>query len=504
MNRFFRLMVLTSAISAPLGLLTAQAADPLESAVPPAPAASNSAEPVAHRLVGVAGCNAVSCHGGQSLAGGEGKDWLARDTNHRRAYDVLFNEVARNMATRLNLKHGAHNEARCLACHSSAKEAVANSDDRWNCDAHPTSNDRRKCDEAGRPIGSPARAANTIQGERFAIEFGVGCESCHGAASGWIAEHTTRTWKSRSTEYKTKLGFRDLTPLAARTETCVACHIGSPAATVDHDLIAAGHPRLAFEMSAFHALLPKHWDAAAERQQDPGQEVRLWAIGQAASAKAMSDIVGDRARKAGASPLTPDFAEFDCNACHHDLWEKSYGNPTLSSPLGTPRWGSWTVRSAKFAVHKTASEESLKSLLAVMDRSRLGTAPANDVVAAAKQSSADLATWIGTMDATKYDAAQTTALLHRLVDVESDAIWEKNKDGQIRWDGQMQRYLAIAAASRSLQGLTGKSPFPPSSGSRALIPLRTHLNYRPSYATPSGYDPQQVDPIAELRKSMTR
>ena len=70
-----------------------------------------------HRVIGTAGCTAASCHGGRSLIGGEASAWLVRDTAHRRAFDVLFNETSQRMAKQLGLK-AAHTEARCLACHS--------------------------------------------------------------------------------------------------------------------------------------------------------------------------------------------------------------------------------------------------------------------------------------------------------------------------------------------------------------------------------------------------
>jgi hypothetical protein len=36
---------------------------------------------------------------------------------------------------------------------------------------------------------------------------------------------------------------------------------GKPWRDVNHDLIAAGHPRLSFELSAFMATMPPHWTA---------------------------------------------------------------------------------------------------------------------------------------------------------------------------------------------------------------------------------------------------
>ena len=463
-----RLFVVTGLLLASWGTLSANAAESILPAVPPSPAAADGSATVGHRLVGVAGCNAVSCHGGRSLVGGEASAWQARDVFHRRAYEVLFNDVALAMAKKLDLKQGAHKEARCLACHSSAREP------------------------------------NAVHGERFAIEFGIGCESCHGPAGDWIAKHTTRTWKSLSDAQKSALGFRDLRPLTARTETCVACHIGSPAATVDHDLIAAGHPRLAFEMSSYHALLPRHWSSAAEVQDDPGQDVRLWAIGQVASAKAMSDVAAHRAKQATlekSNIVLPDFAEFDCIACHHDLAELKPGRPTRPSPLGVPRWGSWSVPPARFLAREsqggTAASDSLKKLVALMDQSRLRAANADELAKVAQQSSDHLGTWLHSLESSRYDAGKATHLLHRVISTETDADWLPT------WDGQMQRYLATAAASQSIQRLTGRDPFARSSGSPALAIFPQRLKYEPGYATPHGFDPLEVDQLlVALRKSL--
>ncbi|MBC7816157.1 MAG: hypothetical protein IAG10_04590 [Planctomycetaceae bacterium] len=492
MNWLLRLMVVTSVVSAPLGPMRGHAADSVLPVIPPAPAVANNLEAPAHRLVGVAGCTAASCHGGHSLIGGEASAWLSRDVNHRRAYDVLFNGVARAMAKRLNLKTGAHNEALCLACHSSAREPIANHDD---C---------KKCDDAGQPVAPPAGKPSAIHGDRFAIEFGVGCESCHGAAGDWIKMHTTRTWKSLCAAEKAKWGFRDLQSLSARTETCVACHVGSPAATVDHDLIAAGHPRLAFEMSSYHALLPKHWSSVAEIQDDPGQEVRLWAIGQVASAKAMSDIAAHRAKKAihkTATIVLPDFAEFDCIACHHDLAELKPGRPTRPSSLGVPRWGSWSVPPTRFLARESqggaAAHDALKNLVALMDKSRLSAANADELAKTAQQSSDQLRVWLHSLESSRYDAAQATHLLQRVISAETDTDWLPT------WDGHTQRYLAASAASQSIQRLTGREPFTRSSGSPALAVFPQRLKYQSGYATPYGFDPSEVDQLlVALRKSL--
>lgn len=427
------------------------------------------------RVVGVAGCTAASCHGGKSLVGGEATAWLTRDTAHRRAFDVLFNETSVRMAKQLGLK-AAHTEARCLACHSTAA-------------AHPSA----------------------VKGERFAVEFGVGCESCHGAAGAWVARHTERTWRSLSMSQKADLGFHDLRPVNARAEKCAECHAGSPRATVDHDLIAAGHPRLAFELSAYHALLPKHWDTAAELQRDPAQELRLWAIGHAVSAKALSDVAiarAEAAKKSGMKHVTPDLAEFDCHACHHDLAEPTRDRPTLRDSLGSPRWGSWSVPPARIAAREshrlfgqdgTAAESSLGQLAKLMQQSRLGLAPTDQLSLAARQSSADLADWSRLLEYSTTEPERMTQLLHRLIATESDSEWLPT------WDGQAQRYLGIVATSRALRVTSGREPFSFAANADVLAKLRRQLAYPVGYATPRSFDPTAVNhAIQELRQSLAR
>jgi hypothetical protein len=86
---------------------------------------------------------------------------------------------------------------------------------------------------------------------------GVGCESCHGASGRWLGPHTTLGWRDRPWPEKAALGMRNTKDLASRARLCAGCHVGDggsddlPARDVNHDLIAAGHPRLNFELSAY-------------------------------------------------------------------------------------------------------------------------------------------------------------------------------------------------------------------------------------------------------------
>jgi hypothetical protein len=422
--------------------------------IPPEPVTVDVTRAESPRVIGVAGCLAASCHGGKSLIGGEATAWLSRDAAHRRAYDVLFNDVSVRMAKRLGIE-AAHRDARCLACHSTASIATTGQ-----------------------------------QGERFAVEFGVGCESCHGGAGEWVARHTTREWRTLPAAERAFLGFRDLKSLTTRATTCVTCHVGSPAATVDHDLIAAGHPRLAFEMSAYHALLPKHWNAAVELQTDPVQETRLWAIGHIASAKALSDISlarADRAHQRGERFVAPDLAEFDCQACHHDLGEPPGDRPTLRQPLGMPRWGSWTFPTTTFVLRelpartddtRQSDDASLRSLEKLWQRARLSGVSATELQGAAERTSNTLAKSLPLAESWTLTPAKLDELRGHALSQETNNVWPPT------WDGDTQRFLAVVALSRSQARAIGS---PQTMTLRLLSQLRDRLQYPPGFATPHGY-----------------
>jgi hypothetical protein len=152
--------------------------------------------------------------------------------------------------------------------------------------------------------------------------------------------------------------MNDLSDLSIRARICAGCHVGSPPITdedgkgmpardVNHDLIAAGHPRLAFELSSYQANMPPHWRPSGERRgvgPPVAKEVaedRIWSIGQLESARAALELLAHRA--AHRDRPWPEFAEYDCFACHHNLNEPSWRQafrPVGRRPGSLP-WGSW-------------------------------------------------------------------------------------------------------------------------------------------------------------------
>ncbi len=252
-----------------------------------------SAPAVNAKYVGPGGCSAVACHGGIAAATStkvfqnEYSTWVTLD-RHAHAYSALTEPLGKQIAQTLSLGP-AEKAQRCLVCHALSE-----------------------------PESHKARS--------FDIAEGVSCESCHGPASEWIgphiqakADHTTMV----------SLGMVDNKNLKIRTEKCLTCHLGAPGMSVDHELIAAGHPDLTFELDSFSAVEPVHWQEKGpdgKPTTDPLFGMKAWAVGQAVELQ-QSMLRVSRHAKTGP---WPEFSEMDCITCHHALtgpqsWRQQQG-----------------------------------------------------------------------------------------------------------------------------------------------------------------------------------
>jgi hypothetical protein len=429
----------------------------------PVAARSPAPEPV---VQGAGSCAAIACHGSiapvalafqpaKPVLRNEHTTWITQDL-HANAYAVLFARRSREMATRLN--HGklkAHEDARCLACHTTAG------------------------------TGPTQLPANVVRAD------GVSCESCHGAAEHWLGPHTQAWWNRQSpAEKQARYGMRPTRALADRVAICVDCHVGSPGRDVNHDLIAAGHPRLNFEFAAFLANMPPHW------VEDKGGSfpAQAWAVGQAATARAAADLLARRAREASASGRPspwPEFSEYDCFACHHDLadqpWRQARAGGGAGRAPGTPTWGTWCYPAALTLARQAGGpqrallEEAFTSVQTEMGR--FGSDPAK--VSAAAQGLADaLGRWLQSLpdDARRLDPPKLKSLI---------ATVRTNEPGGFApgWDGAAQRYLALQPLQLSLKALEPASADP--ALDTELQSLFTALKFREGFDSPQGYNPGQ-------------
>ena len=271
-------------------------------AADPAPQQSPSPQPGAvGKFNGPGACAASSCHGGVQpknitrIWQNEFSIWAAQD-KHARAYSVLSNPVSLRMGKILQLEQPPNKTEKCLVCHS---------------------------------LYVPAE----LRAATFQPDDGVSCENCHGPAVGWLGPHTMKDWQH---EQSVKLGMYDTRDLVKRAERCLTCHLGTPEKQVDHEMIAAGHPDLTFELDSFSAAMPRHWKA--NRSDDAWFAVQVWAVGEAVQLRESLNRLSHRA----SGPNWPEYAELDCFACHHSLtpadasWRQAVGYKGRRP--GVPAW----------------------------------------------------------------------------------------------------------------------------------------------------------------------
>ena len=248
-----------------------------------------AATPEFARAEGVATCASSTCHGRAlpvetgTILRNEYVTWASFDP-HSRAYSTLLSARSRDIARRLGLAN-AHEAAECLDCHTHNVPASA-------------------------------------RGPRFQLDDGIGCEACHGAAEHWLASHYDTPRIPRSDHLAR--GMVALEAPAVRAGVCLGCHVGADGNRfVTHRIMAAGHPRLGFELDTFTELWRtsggrEHYrrDADyAERKATP-DALATWSAGLASQARQYLSLL--RAHYGATGPL-PDFALFNCYSCHRSM-----------------------------------------------------------------------------------------------------------------------------------------------------------------------------------------
>jgi len=348
------------------------------------------------KYIGPGSCAATSCHGsvkpvaGSRILQNEYSTWIIKD-KHSRAYQALTGDVGERMARILKLGAKAEEAPKCLACHTLS----------------PSLEQR---------------------GRAFEVSEGVSCENCHGPASGWLGSHTTRSWPH---EKSVALGMHDTRDVIHRTEKCLECHLGTKNKFVDHEMIAAGHPDLFFELDSFSAVMPRHWKTP--RESDLGKPVegpawvgvREWSAGQAVQLCAAMERLAWRAKneRYDKKEVWPEYSELSCFACHHalgpakDSWRQEHGYGRRRP--GDPAWNG-----SRYAVFRllaqqmdSASAQELERQLSAVSGEMSKLNPDRNTVASAASAAAPAAQRLAERLATmQYDQATTLRMLQRISD----------------------------------------------------------------------------------------
>ena len=268
------------------------------------PSAPGQAQPSGARYEGVATCAGSTCHGraegnGEVVRQDEIATWQEPSSvagAHSRAYAVLAGTRGRQIAASLGLGPATSAPA-CLGCHATY--------------------------EPGAP-----------KGPRFHISDGVGCESCHGASSGWLAVHYAKPATHAS---NVRAGLTPLADPQVRANVCLDCHFGSTdtGQFVTHSMMAAGHPRVAFELDLFSAL-QQHHDEDLDYVARKGRtdNVRLWAVGQAEAVARSTDLFSRPGF--GTEGVFPEYFFYDCHSCHRPITDGPQRRLTFETNPGRP------------------------------------------------------------------------------------------------------------------------------------------------------------------------
>lgn len=276
------------------------------------------------RYTGVASCAGSTCHGrmegdGTIVRQDELMKWQEPSTPggaHSRAWAVLNNSRSQFIAKNLGIGDPAK-APMCLGCHTTAGAAT--------------------------------------QRGTVPLEDGVGCESCHGPAGGWLASHYAGVLDAPSAgaEMRAKhqanlsAGLKKLEDPVVRAGVCVDCHFGSAAdgQFVTHRIMAAGHPRIAFELDLFSSLQAHHQeddDYGWRKFGAPGKRtdhVQMWAVGQAVVLERSLALFQSRR---GSEGMFPEFFFLDCHSCHRPIFDQAkpvrtgIDNPGRDIPEGMP------------------------------------------------------------------------------------------------------------------------------------------------------------------------
>jgi hypothetical protein len=381
--------------------------------------------------LGVATCSGSTCHGlsepvGKVVRQDEIMRWQEASSPtgaHSRAYAILSEPRSEQIAKRLGLA-SATTAPMCLGCHSET---------------------------------APSK------GPRFQVSDGVGCEACHGGAANWIDVH-----KLGNHQASVAAGLIPLENPRVRAGVCLDCHFGSAdgGQFVSHTIMAAGHPRVSFELDLFSTLQQHHnEDADYVKRLGKSNGVRVWATGQAMAMERQLALFSNP--KLGTDGMFPEFYFLDCHSCHRKIYDSEEFKPTVTTnpsrpiPAGMPPFNDENMIMLNAAARVAAPglagrlESESRAFHAAMAKDR------PSAVAAATRLRATANALSIAFDNSRFDRAQTFAMINMIA---SDTINPRFTD----YEGSVQAVMAIDTLLNALVN-SGQVPAGAATGIRAQV-----------------------------------
>jgi hypothetical protein len=369
-----------------------------------------------HQTVGTINCANSTCHGSVTpwtdsvVLQNEYTTWLRLD-KHAQAYNVLLNDKSKKIAKNLGLKEPANKAKICLDCHAH----------------NPT---------------------EKLQGERFILTEGIGCEGCHGPAEKWITSHTVEGVTHAD---NIKNGMYPTDKPVEQAKLCLSCHFGDENRFVTHRIMGAGHPRISFEVETFANIEPAHYkiDADWHKRKGDYDPIKIWAIGQALASQQLLNILVDPKR--GKDGLFPELVLFDCNACHHPMSEKQY-SPRLGVGPGRVHLNdsNLLMLRAIVSVVDPSHAKAFDAQVSQLHRAIAGTG-AGDPMKLAKNLSGTIGKYIIQFEQKHFDIGVLRDILKALIN-------EAGAQNYSDYAGAEQVYMSISSLALSLSKQGGLQP----------------------------------------------
>lgn len=257
------------------------------------------------RLLGAATCGTATCHAApepwanSAVSQNEFNVWRDRDP-HSDAWQTLTSAKSRDIARLMGIADPTVSE-QCLDCHATR-------------------------------VGPGGAEPN------FDIQDGVSCEGCHGPASSWLGVHTSGLYFYNQNLQK---GLYPTADPQKRAELCVSCHVGSPDNFITHQMMAAGHPLMDFQLG-FHTLFQEeadgqystyaHFTIDDDYLQRKPRPFGLKALLISEIVEWKQQLVLVNSHYTTPVGAFPELAFFDCYSCHFEINSLRLSGAVRGSP----------------------------------------------------------------------------------------------------------------------------------------------------------------------------